>query len=487
LAGWTKKTVRAIAIIGAVRLALIFWFDLTPQEAYYWNFGRHPALGYYDHPSVMPWTIFLTTRIFGDTRFGIRLGAWGYGLGALAFLYLIARKLWDERTAFWAVVFAGTVPLFNVAGIFFTPDPPLIFFWLGATYFLLLTVQTGRWSHWILAGLFSGLAMLSKYTAAFWFVGAATFLILTPNRRYLLTPKPYAALAIALAAFSPEIIWNAQHQWASFLYQSARRAHEIKRLRIDYFFGYLGAQFFAVSPIAYIGAVSQAVKPIFAAIRRKTAKIPQDLIVVSAFSAPMILFFSAVALFYWVKLNWIIPAYFLPLAGFVREQISAGKKWHLWGIYLSAGTTLVVIGAMLLPFVPITGELASTFGWEELARRVEKHLRDMPPGTFVFGGEYKVPAELSYHLPGKPQTAGPDIIGRRGQQFPYWVDKDTLIGRDALMVIDPRWGFGAHTGEKLAKKFFQSVQLADTFRVFRGGKAITKFYIYRCRNYRGKP
>ncbi|MCD6532277.1 glycosyltransferase family 39 protein, partial [bacterium] len=153
MAGCAKKTVWAIAIIGALRLALIFCFDLTPQEAYYWNFGRHPALGYYDHPSVMPWTIFLTTRIFGDTRFGIRLGAWGYGLGALAFLYLIARKLWDERTAFWAVVFAGAVPLFNVAGIFFTPDPPLIFFYLGATYFLLLAVQTGRWSHWLLAGL----------------------------------------------------------------------------------------------------------------------------------------------------------------------------------------------------------------------------------------------------------------------------------------------------------------------------------------------
>jgi len=439
----------------------------------------------------MPWTIWLTTNLLGTNIIGIRFGAWLYGLGALIFIYLISRKFWNHKITFWVIFATISVPLFNTAGIFFTPDPPLIFFWLGTTYFIIQAIERRHWKYWILTGLFGGLAMLSKYTAVFWFISAFLFLLLhSDGRKYFRTPKPYIAVLVALVAFSPEIIWNAQNDWASFAYQSTRRANEMRTLRIDYFLGYLGAQLFAISPVLYLGAIVTMFSSAIKCIREKWKKISFRAtetvnLVLFSFSLPMLLFFSAVGLVYWVKLNWLIPIYFIPIAGFVANSIHNRKKWHIWGTSIAMITTITITIVMLFPIVPITGELASTFGWKTLAEYVNSKLDTMPSNTFIFGGEYKVPSELSFHLPNHPQTAGPNVIGRPGLQYTYWVNVDTLIGRDAIFVIDPRWGFGYEHGERLVEKYFREVNKCDELEILRAGTKLTTFHIYECHHYKG--
>ncbi len=479
-----RRAFALITAVAAARLALLPLTDITPQEAYYWNFSRHPALGYFDHPPVMPWTIWLFTGIFGDNRFGIRFGAWAYGVGALLFLWLLSKRLWGEREAFFVALAASVVPLFTTAGTIFTPDPPLVFFWLGAVFWLLLALQENRLLYWSLAGVFSGLAMLSKYTAAFWFLGAALILLSSRRwRRLLFTPGPYVLLALAAVAFLPEVIWNATHGWASFAYQSTRRAHEIRSIRLDYFLGYVGSQFFALSPVFYVAAWREGILK----LRRwiSGGELPASAIV-AAFAMPMMIFFTALATLYWVKLNWLIPAYFLPVASFVSESVRRRRRWYVWGTVVAAAVTFVVVFATVAPFVPISGELASTLGWKELAENVAKTLQQMPPGSFVFGCEYKVPSELAFHLPGKPETVGPHVVGLRGQQYTYWSSPDTLSGRDAICVVDPRWGFSVKRAQEILPHYFDSVAAPETLVAKRAGKAVTTFFIFRCFGYSPK-
>jgi len=465
-------------IAAAIRFALIFITDITPQEAYYWNFSRHLAIGYFDHPPVTAWTIWFFTKIFGTNILGIRFGAYLYGLGALWFLWLIAKKLWDEKVAFYVLLAAFVVPLFTTSGLIFTPDPPLVFFWLAFIYTFILALENGRLTFWILSGILCGLAMLSKYTAAFLCLGAFILMITRKEwRKYFATPKPYIAIILSIIAFSPEIIWNMNHGWASFLYQSARRAHELRHLDLGYFFGYLGAQLFAVSPIFYYGVWQESISSIpgKSLIKR----------IILAFTVPMLFFFTAVALFYWVKLNWLIPAYFIPVAAFVANSVIEGKKLHITGTIIAGTITFIVFLAMILPFIPLSGELASTFGWEELAQRVEHDMLGMPEETFIFGAEYKVPSELAYHLSGRPETVGGHVIGKPGLQYEFWCDPETLIGKNAIFVLDPRWGVSRSDAEKLIKKYFERVQRMEPLRVYRGKTRVTVFQIYRCFNYKG--
>ena len=65
--------------------------------------------------------------------------------------------------------------------------------------------------------------MLSKYHGIFLPIGAVLYVFLhRPARRWLAQPGPYLAALVAIATFSPVIIWNATHGWASFLFQGGR-------------------------------------------------------------------------------------------------------------------------------------------------------------------------------------------------------------------------------------------------------------------------
>jgi hypothetical protein len=52
-------------------------------------------------------------------------------------------------------------------------------------------------------------------------------MLLDPRSRdWFRQPWPYIGAVLALAIFSPVIVWNADHNWASFIFQSTRRVEE---------------------------------------------------------------------------------------------------------------------------------------------------------------------------------------------------------------------------------------------------------------------
>jgi len=68
--------------------------------------------------------------------------------------------------------------------------------------------------------LFTGLAMLSKYTAVLPAAAVAGAIVTSRDgRAQLKRPGPWLALVIAAVVFSPVVYWNARHGWASFKFQ----------------------------------------------------------------------------------------------------------------------------------------------------------------------------------------------------------------------------------------------------------------------------
>ena len=64
-----------IAYAFALRLTYLGSVELLPEEAYYWNYSRHLDIGYLDHPPMVAWLIRLGTAAFGQSQFGVRIGA----------------------------------------------------------------------------------------------------------------------------------------------------------------------------------------------------------------------------------------------------------------------------------------------------------------------------------------------------------------------------------------------------------------------------
>jgi len=60
-----------VALMTAFRIAVASHIPLTEDEAYYWAWSLHPALGYVDHPPMVAWLIALTAPL-GRSELAIR-------------------------------------------------------------------------------------------------------------------------------------------------------------------------------------------------------------------------------------------------------------------------------------------------------------------------------------------------------------------------------------------------------------------------------
>jgi dolichol-phosphate mannosyltransferase len=219
-----KHLLRSTILLSCLRLFTAFLIDLSPQEAYYWNYAMHPALSYFDHPPMVAWVISAGQFFLGKNDLGVRIGGFLLTLLSTWLLYALGKLWFSRRAGLWAALLFQLVPLYFVYGVLITPDVPLIFFWLLTLYLISIAAREGRKWAWYAAGAALGLCMLSKYTAIF--LVPSTLLLLVSDVRYrqwLKRKEPYLALLISALLFTPVILWNVEHEWASFGFQVSDR------------------------------------------------------------------------------------------------------------------------------------------------------------------------------------------------------------------------------------------------------------------------
>ena len=195
-------------------MVLTAQLELTSVESYLWVCAQRPAAGYYDYPGMIAWMGRLSTTLFGHSPLGVRAVTIAGGAAMIGFVFLAARRLYDERVGRLAAFLAALVPDFFAFAAEATPDAPCLLFWSATVWALAhaLSGDSPRW--WLAAGLFLGLAMDSKYHAVFLGFGVFGFLLLSPDHRgWLRRKEPWLGVAVALLAFSPTILWNARNGW----------------------------------------------------------------------------------------------------------------------------------------------------------------------------------------------------------------------------------------------------------------------------------
>src|SRR5258708_8557103 len=116
-------------------------------------------------------------------------------------------------------------------------------------------IGDGRW--WLAAGVFAGLALLSKFTVVMLIPAVLAFMLVPDWRgRWPLSPYPWLAVLIALVLFLPVLIWNAPHDSASFRFQLVRSTatHELSLRTVAEFIGLqFGLVGFILLPVVLSG------------------------------------------------------------------------------------------------------------------------------------------------------------------------------------------------------------------------------------------
>ncbi len=416
----TRQAAGGLAILAILQALFNTTLPLSGDEAYYWVWAQSLQAGYHDHPPAIAVLMALTTGLLGDSVFAVRLVAVLCMSGAAFFMHLTAREVAGDRVGTAALLLAVLLPATEAGYTLATPDSPLILFWAAGIYFARrAVVGEGAWRDFGLAGLCAGCAMASKYTAVLLPGAIAAFVVLR-RRELLLSPRLWAAVAVAVAAFSPVLWWNATHGFESFAFQYHHGTGETLTIRWNAVLEFLGGQVLVVSPVVFGLLVARV------AVWREWWGDDKRLFLMTCFLLPA-LFFLYKALFAKIQLNWALPVY-IAAVPLVAEYVVARQLRRL----AMAGAVLAILmgAAFKWPLAfGLTGKLnpQNRLHGADVAVAALAGLRQ--PGDALFADHLQRASLLRFLLPDHPRIMIP--TGTRYSEYSRWdagVDFHALHG-----------------------------------------------------------
>lgn len=501
-----------LAAATAVRLALAGRLGLGIDESHYVLYGRHLAWGYFDHPPMVGFLAALT-GLWGDGSFFARLGPIACAAAAVILLRRLALALYrDERIALAASGLLLLMPAHHLLSVALLPDAPLNLFWCAALLAAWQAMRRESWALWLAAGGLFGLALLSKYHGVLLGGCLVLYVATSPVARVWLTrPQPYAAAALGLLLFLPNVAWNARHDWISYAFQLGRGGGHagVGKLLLA-----LGGQLVAASPvIAGLLVAAWATLILWRRLRSEENRF------VLWTSLPVFAFFGVIGatgkiLPHWPFVGWWTGS--LALASVLVERLDAGgsaaRRWRRWSIAGAAvGACLVALTYTCLftpvveplyegarrasarlhgawPRIPALGPYAlkydptnDLYGWLRAAQAVERLRGDMPhPGrTFVFSHRFHLASLLAVYL--DRETAATSL-SRKPSQYRIWFDAGEHAGWDALLVDN------TEDADRIGRyrRLFERMDGEPTIiEIRRGGRVAHRLRIYRCYGFDG--
>lgn len=498
-AKWRSVLVLILGVTFLRLMYLAFWcpYTLVEDEAHYWEWSRRLALSYYTKGPGVAWTIAATTRLLGDTEFGVRIASpIASAIGALSVALLARECFRDIRLPFFAAACWLLVPLFQVMGLLLTIDGPYCACWAMAMFAAARAFRTGSRAAWAGLGVALGVGVLYKYTIllaipgllfAWWWHRRAA-------RRRGTKPAPsLAGVAIGFVLFAlcvlPIIIWNQREGWPTVAHLLGHLGIKggdmpVRQGESSKYHGWhyepkwtlelIGSQIGMVGPVLVLG--------LWEALRALRGKTPPDErpgeVFLIAGALPILVFYLLVSFIASPEANW-------PMAGFItlmplaaRRIVTGMDDWKsklvawralpsprpragvflrrpetatqvLWHATLAFGLVAGVAALRLdvVAGVPGLGKvipLHRLMGADVMSRHVERLLGEVEKETgkrpLIFAQAYGRASQFAFYLPGHPIVYCPGArIDGRPTQYDYFADTNLdlhpeLVGRPAILV-----------------------------------------------------
>ena len=443
---------------------------LSDDEAYYRLWSMAPALSFYDHPPMVAWLMAAGQLLAGDTVLGQRILA-PVMLAAGAFLHWRSTKiLTNGHTALIASWMFLAMPLLAVGGIIMTPDLPSVFFYGLVLYGLAELDRSQKANWWLAIGLFAGCGLLSKYTNLFAGITILLWVLIVPrNRRWLACPQFWLGGLIAVLVFCPVLIWNWQHDGASFAKQFARAGR--------------GQEFGVRYPLEMIGSLLGLASPIICALssiglidvmRRAWVTRDSRLVLLAAAGLPMLLYFCLHSLHDRVQANWLAPVYpvlaIYAAIGLTTVAPKLRRATAIGAIGFGIGSTTLIYAHAVAPILQLPKDPAGQLrGWAQFSQKIET-LRLINGAQWVATSSYATTGQLSFGLRHTVPVAQLNERIRHIHLPP--VSHDLLAGPALYVELERR------ADKRLLASCFAEFRQTDTIRREDGTAAGAYYSVY---------
>jgi hypothetical protein len=363
-------------------------YGYMSDELYYFDCADRLAWGYVDHPPFSLLVLRGVRAALGDSLLAIHLLPALAACATVVLVAFIARELGGGRIAQGLAGLAALIaPVYLAVAGFYSMnafDPAL---WAGAALILARILNGGDRRLWLGLGLLLGVGLLNKISVLWLGMGLVVGLALTPERRWLATPWPYLAAALAFAIFAPHLVWQVQHDLPTLEFmRNAAEQKMVSKSPLDF----AGEQLLIMNPLAvplWLAGLVYYFAPRAGGRHRLLGWI-------------WITVFLLLAAMGSARTYYLGPAYtvLLPAGGVAFERLARGREWR-W-LPAMAAVLLVLGGAATAPATipllpparyasyeralglsppveertdmgPLPLHFAIRFGWEELMKGVE--------------------------------------------------------------------------------------------------------------------
>ncbi len=530
-----------LAFRGLVAAYLPPGFD----EAYYYLYTLHLNWSYFDHPPLVALTTGFGPWLTGAVSpFTIRLGPLLLYAGTLIFLYLTSLKLFTQRAALLTLAIATLIPIFQVGfGVLTLPDSPLMFFWSACLYWAACeffdqqerdqptdqycsvkknyrlkqvgeeekskSLQYQPTYRLAIVGGLVGLACLGKYHGFVLGLGLVCFCLLSDrHRRALISPWTALGCGLFVAILSPVLLWNAQHGWISFAYQSSRAAsteeYQLTQVLTTWLVG-VACLFpsFGLPIWWVIVSTSKTAIAKFFAAKSMASQLWSKGLLILCVSLPLILGLTYVSGYQPVLPTWQMPGFWgiTLLLGYQAAKWQQCAPRAVWRWLAGSGLTVILIllvalvhisaGSLQKPstnawfggFLPIeTDPSTQTIDIRQLRQgfiespELSQALRN---ADFIFTNQIFLAGQVAMAL--TPLASIPiTCFSEDLRGFAFWSEPDAWLGKDGLYITSERFEDEANN-LGIYREYFQSISPIGEISLQRGGETVEVFKVFRAR------
>lgn len=453
--------------------------DLYVDEVYYWGWSQHFELGYYSKPPVLSWLIMLTTQLFGESEWAIKIGAiLVYPLTSVV-IYLITNRLFkNEQIAFYSALAFITLPAVSLSSMIISTDVVLLFFWSLSLYFFIKAIQEDKLKDWLLLGIMAGLGMLSKYNMAFFLISAILVLLLKKEyRQHFKNKKFYIALLLSMLIFSLNVYWQYTHDFVSFVHTEEISQIEGELFHLNKMLEFLGSQFAILGPIFFALLL-------FLLFKFRTLFKDEPMKILYLFVIPYFLFITTLSLLSRAFANWSAPVY---IAGTILVVAYLIQKKHLNWVKYSIGFN-IFLALFFYFYQPLTSMLPielkakadpykRVMGWKKVADALDKVYKQN--NTTLLFNDRTTMAEMIYYINPHPFSALMyNPTGKVKNQYNMDNSLKTQIGESFLYVTKQK-------NIDNLKKSFQNTHYIKSINIPLYKDFNRSYYLYLLEEFKG--
>jgi hypothetical protein len=420
------------AIAVALQMATNGRYGYFRDELYYIATGNHLAWGYVDFAPLAALLMHVSRALFGDSLHAIRLlPALAQG-AEIVLTGLIARELGGKKFAVFlscVSVLLAPVILGNATRFSMNAFEPL--FWMGCIYFLLLAINRDQPKLLVWCGVLLGLGLENKHSTAFFLLSLAAGILATQDRRLYRNRWFWAGVAIAFAICLPNLIWQYQHGFPTWVdLNNVRKTH--KNIDLPPL-AFLTQQIMMLGPMSALVWIAGLGFLLFHRVGKRYRSLGVTYVV-----------FLTVMMVLHAKDYYVAPIYPMLFAagGVYWEKLTFGRAGLRW-VRVAVSALVVALGIVAVPIIvpilpvakiapymealgvgvsqmetnassPLPQYFSDEFGWQEMVATVAGVYNALPPeeraktgiltdnygqagAIDFFGSRYGLPKAISGH------------------------------------------------------------------------------------------